>query len=599
MKRRFEIYTDSAGNRKAIPAGFSLPGLLLGPLWILLLRLWVEGVAILSVEAVLAGVLRANQVPPGYYLVLHAVLGVIVALYGRHFRELSAERRGFGYTCTIPARNAATAIAMLAQVGGVPLPEWRARHLAGVPDLAPKRFRGVFAVALLTLKAAVRYRLVVVLLGLLIAAVFALPTLIKHDGTATGFSQILLAYTLTAITALLGFSSLWLACGTLARDIEDMSLFLVTVKPVPRWQIWLGKWAGIMVLNAAMVAIAGAIVYGLLQVRANQLKPAQLTKLRNEILVAREPVSPEIPNIDAEVEQEFEKRRRDATVADMDPIFVRKQVRAQLEGRLQAVPAKQFRPLPFTFNLGPGARERYKDRPLYVRVKFFTPEYVGLDASFDHGWEISGSQFKAPIRFQNNFGPDVPSEFAISPEFIADDGTLTLRYANLGSLVVVLPLQDGIQILCPEASFAVNFARGLGVIVCWLGLLTAVGLFSASFLNFPVASFFSLALLVLGLSSGTLKQVVEQGGIVGINNETGMVTQDSAVNRLSVALYGTAYQVLNQVASFSPVDALATGKSITWAELARAVVMVVGVTGGTLGAAGMLILTRREIALPT
>ena len=37
-------------------------------------------------------------------------------------------------------------------------------------------------------------------------------------------------------TALLGLSTLWLGCGTLARDIEDCSMQVVAVKPVPRWQ---------------------------------------------------------------------------------------------------------------------------------------------------------------------------------------------------------------------------------------------------------------------------------------------------------------------------------------------------------------------------
>jgi ABC-type transport system involved in multi-copper enzyme maturation permease subunit len=599
MKRAYELYVDELGNRRAVPLGFSWAGLGMSWVWMLMQRLWVEGLVTGVVNALLLGILYANRVPWGFYVALQAGLGIVVGLSARSLRELAAERSGLAYSCTVHARDAATAIAMLVQVGGKPLPEWRARRVGGVPDMAPVSWRGVLAMALLTLKAAFRYRLVVVLLAILVGAVFALPLIIKHDGTATGFSQILLAYTLTAITTLLGFSSLWLACGTLARDIEDMSLFLVVVKPIPRWQVWLGKWVGIMALNVGMVAIAGAIVYGLLHVRASQLPEAQLAKLRNEILVAREPVRANAIDLAAETEREFQKRRQDPTVAQMNPDFVRKQVRAQLEGRLQAVAPGQFRPVPFDFDLGPGARERFKGRMLYVRVKFFTPEYVGLDASFDHGWEAGGGKQTRPVRFSNNFGPDVPSEFEIPGELIDAEGRLSLRYMNLGKLTLVFPPDEGVQVLCPEAPFWVNFARGLCVILAWLGLLTAIGLFSASFLSFPVASFLSLALLVIGLSSGTLRQVVEQGGVVGINHETGVVSANSLVNQVAVQVYGGAYWVLSQVSGFSPVDALATGRSITWAELARAVALVVGVTGGGLAVAGMLILTRREIAMPT
>src|SRR5215831_21315834 len=122
----------------------------------------------------------------------------------------------------------------------------------------------LFAIAWLTWKAAFRFRLFLVLAVLLLASVVALPLLIKDDGTARGFTQILLTYTLTTITAFLALSTLWLACGTLARDIEDCQMQVVAVKPIPRWQIWLGKWLGIVSLDATLLALAGGCVFGLL-----------------------------------------------------------------------------------------------------------------------------------------------------------------------------------------------------------------------------------------------------------------------------------------------------------------------------------------------
>src|SRR2546423_7263986 len=131
------------------------------------------------------------------------------------------------------------------------------------------------AVAWLTWKAAFRFRLFLVLVVLLLGAVVGLPLLLKDDGTARGFTQILITYTLSTIAALLGLSTLWLGCGTLARDIEEGQLQMVAVKPIPRWQIWLGKWMGIMFLNAMLLAISGASIYGLLQWRATKLPPSE------------------------------------------------------------------------------------------------------------------------------------------------------------------------------------------------------------------------------------------------------------------------------------------------------------------------------------
>src|SRR5580658_8249081 len=145
----------------------------------------------------------------------------------------------------------------------------------------------LLAIAWLTWKAAFRFRLFIVLAGMLLVSVVGLPMLIKDDGTARGFTQILLTYTLTAITALLGFSTLWLACGTLARDIEECQMQMVAVKPIARWQIWLGKWLGIVLLDAALLGVAGTSVFGLLEWRARRLPADELDKLRSEVLVSR------------------------------------------------------------------------------------------------------------------------------------------------------------------------------------------------------------------------------------------------------------------------------------------------------------------------
>src|SRR6201747_1525184 len=151
----------------------------------------------------------------------------------------------------------------------------------------------ILAIAGLTWKAALRFKLFLVIAVLLIVAVVGLPIVIQDDGTAEGFTQIILTYTLSAITALLGISTLWLSCGTLARDIEECQIQVVVTKPIARWQIWFGKWLGIVSLNAVLLVFSGACVYGLLEWRANKLPPAEQKILREEVLVARSAAMPE------------------------------------------------------------------------------------------------------------------------------------------------------------------------------------------------------------------------------------------------------------------------------------------------------------------
>src|SRR5580698_4088104 len=187
----------------------------------------------------------------------------------------------------------------------------------------------ILAIAWLTWKAAVRFKLFLVIAVLLVLAVVGLPLVIRDDGTAQGFTQIILTYTLSTITVLLGLSTLWLSCGTLARDIEECQIQVVATKPVARWQIWLGKWLGIVSLNAALLAISGACVFGLLQWRASKL-PADVQKtLHEEILVARGSAKEAnaASQIDAETDKVLQEQLKNKPVDAADIPEVRKQIR--------------------------------------------------------------------------------------------------------------------------------------------------------------------------------------------------------------------------------------------------------------------------------
>ena len=596
MTRRFEIYQDAENHRLVVPCGFSPTAAVLDWIWALWLRLWMEGLALFIVNGITTYLLYIGGAGWAAGLVVQAVQGIGVGFAARKLRSMSAERRGYSYLCTVDAVDTANALSKLAAVGGVPLPEWRARRLSSLSDLAPRGLRPLLAVAGLTLKAAFRFKLVLVLLGLLLAAVVALPGMIKHDGSAQGFTQILITYTLSAITALLGFATLWLACGSLAREVEDFTMQLVCTKPVARWQIWLGKWLGIMVLNIALLAVSGFTVYMLLLARSRGLGPEQQQVLREEVLVARKSAKEAPPQIESQVEQLFQERIRQQAVASMDRDFVRKQVREQLKASLQYVRPGQGRR--WVLDLGGDAATRLKDQTLFARVKFYTPDYAGMGAAFDFGWEVGPPEGHQRQRFMNNLAPESYISFPLEPGHIGADGKLTIDAFNLSEKPVLFPLEDGFEVLYREGGFGLNFARGLGIIGCWLGLLAAVGLFAASKLQFNVAAFVSLSILVVGLSSGTLKQVVEQGGVIGVGTEEGVVTKDSLINRGSVVVYGGMRWVIDQITGFNPVDSLSTGRSITWTQLGTAFAVVVVLTGGAFAGAGIFIFTRRELAAP-
>ena len=450
----------------------------------------------------------------------------------------------------------------------------------------------LFAIAHLTWKAAFRFRLFWALLVLLLISVVALPLLLKDDGTARGFTQILLTYNLSVITTLLGLATLWLGCGTLARDIEECSIQMLAVKPVPRWQIWLGKWLGIMALNAALLAVSGASVYGLLKWRARQLPEAQRKILRNEIFVARAGLRQRIPNVDRAVEEEFHARIQKTPVPEAEQSDLRKQIRALIMAGIQVVPPGYLR----RWEIDLGVRRTFlRDQPLFLRAKFHAAR-TNLTGTYFGVWQVGVPDKTRVWRETMSMAPDTFHEFSVPPNLFDDAGKLTVTFLNREDDVALLfPLEDGFEVLYREGGFGLNFARGLGIVFCWLGLLAALGLASASFLSFPVAAFFSGSMLVVALSSGTLARVVEEGTVVGVNHETGASVGVWADKVLLPVLKGML-TIVNLAQQFSPIDALSTGRSITWGQLGAAFGEVVLLLGGVLALVGILVFTRRELA---
>ena len=97
------------------------------------------------------------------------------------------------------------------------------------------------------------------------------------------------------------------------------------------------------------------------------------------------------------------------------------------------------------------------------------------------------------------------------------------------------------------------------------------------------------------MSSSTLADAVESGTIVGGNEETGVMGHSGA-DAVLIPLFKGMLQIIKLVQGFSPIDALSSGRAITWGELGLAFAQIVVVLGGILAVAGIVMFGRRELA---
>jgi acyl-coenzyme A thioesterase PaaI-like protein len=191
--------------------------------------------------------------------------------------------------------------------------------------------------------------------------------------------------------------------------------------------------------------------------------------------------------------------------------------------------------------------------------------------------------------------PDSFQEFQVLAGLLDENGRLSIDFYNPNDTSLMFPMEDGFELLYYENSFGVNFIRGLMILLCWLALLAAIGLAAASQLSFPVAAFVSMSILLMGLSSGTLQTVVEQGTVGGYDAASGGYSH-SLLDFVFVPVFRGALKIIQLVEGFSPIDFLSTGRSITWTMLGLAVAQIVLLLGGIFCAVGILLFSRRELA---
>ena len=462
----------------------------------------------------------------------------------------------------------------------------------------------IWAIVCLTWKAALRFRLIWALAALLVICVAGLPLIIKDDGTARGLTQILMTYTLSAITAILGLATLWLSCGTLARDVEECQMQVVATKPIHRWQIWIGKWLGVMGMNAVLLALAGGTVYGLVLFRTSKLSERQREILYREVLIGRASVKEAVRDLEPQVEEVFQKEAPQRLTADemQDKKLIegfKAQIREAYKAREQIIRPGYMRE--WKLNV-PAAQGFATNHIVVLRVKFMSAS--GGSQSYPTIWEVGKPESPNQVRATKMLTTDTFHEFPIPANTFEKDGTLTVRLTNpsQNNVPLLAPLEEGLEVLYRESSFILNFVRGLAIIFCWFGLLAALGLTAASFMSFSMAAFACIGLLIVVMSGGILKEVIKdrtlfgRGGHEEAQTEVVWTKVKEGVDVVMIGVYGVLLGVIQAVEDYSPIESLSSGRSITWGQLAKAYGRMWLLFGGVCSTVGIITFTRRELA---
>ncbi|MBI2202119.1 MAG: ABC transporter permease [Armatimonadetes bacterium] len=286
------------------------------------------------------------------------------------------------------------------------------------------------ALARNTVLQAIRLR-AVAFVGLLTLALFPFILLhLKSTGSPKAELQVLLTYSIGFISFVLSLLTIFLATWSLCGEIQDRQIFILDTKPVHRWQILLGKWAGILLLDTAILAAMAGFTYALIRLIEGRASPRDRQQIWDELLVGRKGVRPTLPDLSAQVREEYEKRKVEGALpegAAEENVLL--QIRREVYQRQETVPPRmtktwEFRDLPRPDDI-------MARRPLALRFKLYTSNPVAK-RHIKGKWRIwaryGNTQFQVP---PGKTPAGAFQEITLPAGVLPQEGKLLVAFTNL------------------------------------------------------------------------------------------------------------------------------------------------------------------------
>jgi hypothetical protein len=351
--------------------------------------------------------------------------------------------------------------------------------------------RAVFAIARLTLREALRSRVVLVFGFLLVAVAGGLPHLLKGDGTPSGLVRMTLGYTLGTAFGLLALATLWTGCALVSGDIATRTLELTRVKPVSPGQFWLGKWLGLLLLVVLLLAgiylLTGATVF-----RQLRQHPEATAVMRT----ARLKVKPVLPGLDSQIDYYF-KQSHGPEKSPEEQRELRRQLRREIPFQAATLQRGQSWNWNFALDRPPLTRQ-----PLWLRFQFDTDAYTRAEVKAR--CRLTGTTSGTSVDFTlDDFSTRV-IELPVAADTFGADTAFKLNMQHTGGEAtgpLLLQPRQGLDLLVPRSGLAFNLLRAATIHLSILALLAAIGITLGTLFSLPVAAFCATGMLLATMIS--------------------------------------------------------------------------------------------------
>ncbi|MFG0306939.1 MAG: ABC transporter permease [Phycisphaerales bacterium JB040] len=478
----------------------------------------------------------------------------------------------------------------------------------------------VLSIARNVLAEAVRLKLSMVFVVMLIVLMAALPLLLDDAQPLRYRVQTFLQWATGGSFWIIATMVVFFSVGTVAFEQRDKIIWQTMTKPVAPWQYLLGKWLGVSLLAAILLAVSSSGVFLFTEYLrtqpaegevAGEIDPLNLSEdrvvLETQVLTARKSVYPQDlvdirdEAVDVAVREQIERERRqdpdyDPSPAELRALRIEVVNRESLEYRSIDPAGDRYEEFVF---LGLEGAKGF-NRPITLRYKV-NAEGNRPDALYTLMMETPDGPLTPPPGRTTGLG--FSHTLTFSPEFIGEDGRFDLRIWN-GALrvledgrpvfvpnpaTITFPV-DGLELSYAAGSYHMNFVRIVFVLWIKLAFLAALGIWAGTFLSFPVAGLVSVGTFLVAEGASFVQSSIDMFSLTDYDGNT------EAWRVVAKAIADTISNLFLVYSELRPTTRLSDGRLLSWYEVGGGTVVLAIAMSGLL-LTGVYIMKRRELAI--
>lgn len=456
--------------------------------------------------------------------------------------------------------------------------------------------RRIWAVAVNTVRQALRMRIAVVFTVLLLVLLPVMAGAMSGDGTHKGRCQTFVSYGLSLTSLLLCLLTIVVSVFTVTSDIRHRQIYTVITKPLRRYEFILGKLLGVLVLDAMLLTFFCAGIYGIVRYLPAHYHadPIARQQLDREFFTARASLKPVEPDVTAEARETFEKLRKQDEIPQ--EVFANELRRQQVmdwvvkQKRLEKRAAGVGERILWEFH---NVRPVDPNENLFIRFKYdalpgsesemWGRWVVGPYSAFAYQTAPEGPVYDQVLRHSSGSFHEILIPAAVVPA----DGHLAIGFQNVvpNDTAIVFPLDDGVELLYQANTFGANFVRAAAMIFVRLVFLACLGILASTFVSFPVAIMLCLVIFFVATFSTF---VIDSFNYLG----------DSIGGVYSYTVKPVV-RMLPEFDKYNPAKYLVPARLIDLSVLAKAAGRMIGIEAPILLALSIWIFSRRELARVT